>query len=294
MKFTKRRRAITLLELLVVIAIIAILMGLLLPAVQRVRDAAARTACLNNLKQIGIGLHNYHNAHHVFPPGMTYDDGAHPQPFLGWQARILPFLEQNEVWNQIEAAYRADRDFLHIPPHSAGSVRISVFGCPADSRSRRISKFGPAFTSYLGVEGLAAHLRTGVLHLDSRVSMGMITDGTTNTIMVGERPPSGDEKFGWWYAGWGQDRNGSAEMILGVRERMVFSEYYTICSVGPYRYRSGKVSDVCDAFHFWSLHIGGANFLLADGSIRFINYSAADLMPALASRNGGETITGLD
>jgi prepilin-type N-terminal cleavage/methylation domain-containing protein/prepilin-type processing-associated H-X9-DG protein len=290
MKTSSRRGGFTLVELLVVIGIMGILVGLLLPAVQRVRGAAARVACLNNLKQIGLALHSYHGSHEVFPPGMTYEDGAHPQPFLSWQARILPYLEQNDLWTQIDAAYRTDKDFLHIPPHSAGSVRISVFGCPADSHSRGLSAFGRAYTSYLGVEGQGTYFRNGVLYLDSRVSMGMITDGTSNTVMVGERPPSGDELFGWWYAGWGQNKNGSAEMILGVRELMQFSQYYTICTRGPYSYRSGKVSDVCDAVHFWSLHINGAHFLLADGSVRFLPYSAANLLPALASRNGSEPI----
>ncbi len=291
MKISKHCTGFTLVELLVVIAIISILIGLLLPAVQRVRDAAARAACLNNLRQIGIALHRFHDDNRVFPPGMTYEDGYSPQPFLGWQARILPYLEQNELWNRTEAAFKVDRNFLHVPPHTAGLVRVPVFGCPADARSRHVGKSGRGFTSYLGVEGLNTIYRNGILHLDSYVSIGMVTDGTSNTIMVGERPPSGDELFGWWYAGWGQNRNGSAEMILGVEEYMTFSEYYTICSRGPYRYRAGKVSDVCDAFHFWSLHINGANFLFADGSIHFMKYSAADIMPALASRDWGETIS---
>lgn len=292
MKNSRYRGGVTIVEFLVAVGIVAVLVALLLSGVQRVRESAARTACLNNLHQIGIALHAYHNANQVFPPGMTYESGAHPQPFLSWQARILPYLDRHDLWSQTEAAYQIDRDFLNIPPHSAALVRVPVFGCPSDARSKRLSQSGRAFTSYLGVEGLGTILRNGILHLDSRVSTAMITDGTSNTIVVAERPPSGDEQFGWWYAGWGQNRNGSAEMILGVQEFMLFAPYYTVCSFGPYHYRAGKVSNVCDAFHFWSLHPGGANFLFADGSIRFIKYSAADLMPALASRAGGEAIAG--
>jgi prepilin-type processing-associated H-X9-DG protein len=105
--------------------------------------------------------------------------------------------------------------------------------------------------------------------------------------MVGERPPSADQRLGWWYAGVGQDLNGSAEMVLGVLERN-FGTWSAVCPPGPFSFGPGRANEQCDAFHFWNLHIGGANFLFADGSVHFLPYSAAPIMPALATRAGGE------
>lgn len=146
------------------------------------------------------------------------------------------------------------------------------------------------FTSYLGVEGTNQTTSDGVLFLDSRVSLLDIRDGTSNTLMVGERPPSADLGLGWWYAGWGQELDGSAEMILGVQEIINLSRFPG-CSPDSTEYRKGQFNNLCDALHFWSPHLGGANFLFADGSVHFLPYSAAPLMPALATRNGGEAVT---
>lgn len=283
------RSAFTLLELLVAIAIIGLLIGLLIPAVQKVREAGNRVSCANNLRQIGLALHGYHDSNHQFPPGMTYQDGRDPQPFLSWHARILPYIEQSAAWLQTEQAFAQDRDFLNVPPHTPAGTVIRLFACPSDSRVSRPNRFGRAMTSYLGVEGLSQDARNGVLHLDSHVSFADVTDGASHTLMVGERPPSGDEVFGWWYAGHGQRLNGSAEMILGVREIRTSLEYISLCLRGPYEFSEGRIVDVCSSLHFWSPHPGGAQFCFADGSVQFIPYRAARVMPALASRNGGET-----
>jgi prepilin-type processing-associated H-X9-DG protein len=120
------------------------------------------------------------------------------------------------------------------------------------------------------------------------VRLAEVTDGASNTLMVGERPPSADLVAGWWYAGWGQDKDGSTDMVLGVRELNVRRHYPTDCPPGPYDFGPGRLSDPCSAFHFWSVHPGGAHFLLVDGSVRFLRYPAAPLMPALATRAGGE------
>src|SRR5207253_1385089 len=113
----------------------------------------------------------------------------------------------------------------------------------------------------------------GVLYLDSHVRWADITDGTSNTLLVGERPPSSDHRYGWWYAGWGQLKTGSAEMVLGVKE-LRDDPKYEACSPGPYTFQAGGGGNDCDTFHFWSLHLGtGANFLFADGSVRFLHYS---------------------
>src|SRR5207244_2898670 len=141
-----------------------------------------------------------------------------------------------------------------------------------------------------GVEGTNQTTKDGVLFLDSRVRLEDVKDGTSHTLMVGERPPSADLVFGWWYAGWGQSKDGSGDMVLGVRERYV-SDLAPGCPRGPYAYGPGKVNNQCDTFHFWSTHIGGAHFLFADGSVHFLLYSAAPLLPALATRAGGESVT---
>jgi prepilin-type N-terminal cleavage/methylation domain-containing protein/prepilin-type processing-associated H-X9-DG protein len=287
------RRGFTLTELLVVIAITAVLIGLLLPAVQKVRDAAFRADCANNLRQIGTALHSYHGTHGALPPGCSFQNGRDPSPHLSWCARLLPFLEQEPLWRETERAFAQER-FFQRPPHTALEVVVPVFICPADGRvrvPRDFRRFKAAFTSYLGVEGVNQSSRDGVLFLDSRVRLADVTDGTSNTLMVGERPPSANLTAGWWYAGWGQDKDGSVDMVLGVRERNTGGYYRTDCPPGPYGLGPGRLSDPCAAFHFWSLHSGGgAHFLFADGAVRFLRYSAAPVMPALATRAGGESV----
>src|SRR5262245_52465042 len=286
------RNGFTLVESLVAITIIAVLLGILLPAVQRVRDSSYRAACLNHLKQLGIANQGYHDARSTFPPGLTHESGQHPQPYLSWQARLLPHIEQGDLWRQTEEAFAQDKDFLHNPPHTASIAVVKLFSCPSDSRSSRPNKYGKAFTMYLGVEGTNQFTRDGILFRDSRVRLADITDGASTTLLAGERPPSADEKFGWWYAGWGQDQDGSAEMVLGVRERLTFQEYVTECTFGPYHFGPGRVSDNCSTFHFWSLHAGGgAHFLFADGSVQFLKYAADPLMHDLATRAGKESVT---
>ena len=119
------------------------------------------------------------------------------------------------------------------------------------------------------------------------MKLGDITDGTGNTLAIGERPPSPDFILGWWYAGWGQDQDGEAEMLLGTRTRNRYQRTPQ-CPRGPYDFAGGKLDNPCDAFHFWSLHPGGANFAFADGSVRFLAYSANSVLPELSTRAGGE------
>ncbi len=292
------RRGFTLVELLVVIAIIAILVGLLLPAVQKVREAAARTKCQNNLKQLGLALHNYHDANQSLPPGLSVRADNGRFPYLGWTARLLPFVEQDPLWGQAQAAFASDPDPLNFYGHPdhfpvLGTV-VAAFTCPSDPGAATQADKGlvrVTFTSYLGVGGTDFATRDGVLFLDSAVRLTHISDGTSQTLAVGERPPSADRSFGWWYRGWGQNKDGSAEMLLGVREQNALTARYPTCPPGPYHFAPGKFDDQCAMFHFWSPHSGGANFLFADGSVHFLNYSADAVLPALATRAGGEAVT---
>jgi prepilin-type N-terminal cleavage/methylation domain-containing protein/prepilin-type processing-associated H-X9-DG protein len=292
MAHQRSRRGFTLVELLVAIAIIAVLIGLLLPAVQKVREAAARTKCLNNLKQLGLALHSYHDTTGTLPPGLSVDADQKKYLYLGWPARILPHVEQPGLWASVEDAFATDPDptkfWGHVPHAKLIGTPVALFTCPSDGRlpgPNEIPGFILAHTSYLGVEGVDQFRRDGTLFLDSRVRLLGATDGTSQTLLVGERPPSSDFKLGWWYRGWGQNQEGSAEMLLGARET---NTSRPTCPPGPYHYGPGRVTELCDAFHFWSLHPGGAHFLFADGSVRFLAYSADPVLHALATRAGGE------
>ena len=138
-----------------------------------------------------------------------------------------------------------------------------------------------------------------------------VTDGTTNTLLIGERGQGDNPAFGLWFGGCGQsdyglpdgdEQRGSADVILGVRELNSRQNGYPdldACPPGPYHYgpagqikdAKGNVMSACDQFHFWSMHTGGANFAITDGSVRFIPYSADNVLPALSTRGGGEVIS---
>ncbi|MBY0230215.1 MAG: DUF1559 domain-containing protein [Gemmataceae bacterium] len=284
------RRAFTLLELLVVVAIVAILIGLLLPAVQKVRAGAARLSCANNLKQAGLALHLHHDALESLPPGVT--GRSQPLPYLGWQARLLPYLERDDLWRVTLESYTRDRNVFGDPPHPNLAAVVRFFTCPMDGRlsvPRQARSFPVACTSYLGVAGTDKKQLDGILFLDSSTRFTDVMDGLSNTLLVGERPPSPDFQQGWWYAGAGVDgRTGTGDMLLGVREPITSTSFYPECPRGPYAFVPGRLADRCDVFHFWSLHPGGGNWLLADGSVRFLAYGANDILPALATRAGGE------
>jgi prepilin-type N-terminal cleavage/methylation domain-containing protein/prepilin-type processing-associated H-X9-DG protein len=312
------RAGFTLVELLVVIAIIAILIGLLLPAVQQVRAAAARVQCQNNLKQIGLALHNYHDTYKYFPCGYAVGGplpGAWgywtppyptpPNPYLsrpgcaeqgfGWIARILPQLEQDNLYKRIDWS---QWPWYQGPPgNRINGIPLPVVQCPADPRASQVWTSGSdsaALTSYLGVSGTNQRAYDGILHVNSRVKVVAVTDGTSNTLLVGERPPSTRLQFGWWMAGCGDwPFFGVTDVLLGVSEIDLNDppqpEYV------PEFYRPGDLNDPdqLHRWHYWSMHSGGGNWLMADGSVRFISYTAGKaILPAMATYRGGETIPG--
>jgi prepilin-type N-terminal cleavage/methylation domain-containing protein/prepilin-type processing-associated H-X9-DG protein len=346
---SRRRSGFTLIELLVVIAIIGVLISLLLPAVQKVREAANRTQCLNNLKQIGLALHNYHDTYNRFPPSLDYGLRPYRQspnrgyyPYWSWMAYIMPYIEQNNLWNQANDWAHLGDPVLTGPPFywwpwgdfwtcfsSTGSpnpalgVPIKIYTCPSEPRNLLVDyqdwgcpqKVSVAFTEYLGVDGIRGDTlggvinqipddRSGILVYSGRgtkrkIGFAQITDGSSNTLMVGERPPSVDLFFGWWFAGAGFDGSGVGDVTLGAREYGYAMNIQTTATVGggsttcPFTYvgfKPGKTTDPCDQLHFWSWHPGGANWLFGDGSAKFYQYAMDEVLPQMCTRNGGEVV----
>jgi type II secretory pathway pseudopilin PulG len=306
----------------VVIAIIAILIGLLLPAVQKVRDAAARTQCQNNLKQIGLALHNYHGTYGTFPAGIAY---AYPYYYWSWMAQMMPFYEQDNLWKQADAWARSGNpkgypytwwpwgdfwDSPQTPANPALGVTLKSLICPSDTREGTLlsgtgagiySGSSVAFTGYLGNAGSGgspggnAGPFNGVLDFNGgtrkamQFKFGDITDGTSNTLMVGERPPSQDLQYGWWFAGAGWDGSGVGDVLMEARA-LGYADSLG-CPRSLVGFRAGIVSNPCDQVHYWSLHTAGGNFLRADGSVKFYTYQMDSILPQLSTKDGGEVVS---
>jgi len=286
-----KRRAFTLLELVVVMAIIGVLIGLLLPAVQEVRGAALRLSCQNNLRQIGLALHEYHDNQGTLPPSAIIAHGGGPKAGLSWMTGLLAYIEQEPLAAVTAQAIRVDPSTFQNPPNVGLATVLSVYVCPMDGRlyepMQNSDEIIGAYTSYVGVAG--STLGNGVM-VTPGIRLTDILDGTSNTLMVGERPPPSSLQAGWWYSTtvlltWPDwiYQGPNASMSVDIQEAP------PPCT-GPFHFGPGELQNSCDRYHFWSLHPGGANFLFADGSIHFLSYSAVSVLPALASRAGGEVV----
>jgi prepilin-type N-terminal cleavage/methylation domain-containing protein/prepilin-type processing-associated H-X9-DG protein len=317
-----RRRAFTLIELLVVIAIISVLISLLLPAVQAAREAARRTQCTNNLKQIGIALHNYHDTVGAFPPGylsrvdpVTFDNDG---PGWGWASFALHQVEQGSIFNSINFVLG-----IEFPANqTARLTTLASFFCPTDARRQdRFTVVDSTTTgttagapicdvtssNYVGSVGTGDPSSlypyiiddddgppgrdngNGLFFRNHSIRIAQVTDGTSQTFAVGERSQNLSR------ATWTGAVTNAAVPLVALQSGAGFDPEgggalvlaHTGEGHGP-----NSSSGLAHGDQYWSLHPGGANFLFIDGSVRFVKELVGfTIFQALATRQGGEILS---
>lgn len=291
----------SLFESLVVIAALSLLLAMSIPAVQRLRETSNKVDCQSQMRQIGIALHHYHASEGRLPPGPFRRDQRDPQFALSWMTQLLPFLEQDAVWLRGAAECAAGGWPYRNPPHHGLEFRFRLYACPSDERLRTpltdADGVTAAYSSYLGVSGVRAE-PNGMFGYPLESGPGLkltdATDGVSCTLLLGERPPPDSLQAGQWYAGvW--HMSGVYGQLRGPDHMMRVRQYAygddRCGSIGDgFRFGPGVPSNPCDRYHFWSLHSGGANFLFADASCRFLRHSADEILADLATRNGAEAV----
>jgi prepilin-type N-terminal cleavage/methylation domain-containing protein/prepilin-type processing-associated H-X9-DG protein len=304
MKRRQRRSqfGFTLIELLVVIAIIAILIALLLPAVQQAREAARRSQCKNNLKQIGLAMHNYHDVHSALPPGYIYDQiygtaNGPKRSNFGWGTFLLPGLDQAALYEQISTnshGFADDWNSSNQKLLNLARTPLSVYICPSDPGNAQNMDWTISLTN-----GLTGNRVAKSNYQASNQTFGQNTcyrfrdflDGTSNTFIAGEKTSNGVMYTGVWIGShkWGPaNTNVTSESILGTVNGTYSGVPYRINGDGsayptyPYPFRKQNFS---------SVHTGGAQFVFCDGKVVFLseNISLA-VYNALSTRNGSELV----
>jgi len=312
------RLGFTLIELLVVIAIIGVLIALLLPAVQKIREAANRTSCLNNLKQISLAAHLYHDNWECFPSGYIYHAAnktkasprfAHPPPApsfslpqgpgWGWASLLLPYLEQDNLAAQIN---------YNLPAESPSmleqrTMMLRVFTCPSDQDTgvftvlsfRGANLAQAATNSYAACYGWGDNIATqtdagnGIFFRNSRVRISDISDGTSDTFLIGERGAF------FTQTPWaGVMTGGTARTTPGAPVHVSVIDPAPVMGLARVG-RKTLNSPLSEPYDFFTPHPGRGVFAFADGSVRLVGTGTdLEVLQALATRNGGETISSPD
>ena len=328
------RRGFTLVELLVVIAIIGILIALLLPAVQMAREAARRISCGNNLKQYGIALHLYHDANQMFPPGGSYNTalpggwGGQQAPSIGWQVRVLPYMEQGPLYERLNML--AVQAWLTPIPQEgqlieARRIQVPYAMCPSDPRDPVRGAWAQAsYCGNLGSQltpsasgscntfytqnvhwmpgGNAGHGNTKDVNaangmftrLGMEIRMASVTDGTSNTFMVGEvLMDCTDHSSGWWNYNGGGNAHSSTSAPLNTMTTCARNEAEAL-ERGYLNPQCWRKNNWNYSWGFRSQHPTGAQFVFADGSVHFIGQTIRyDTYQYLGSRNDGRVVEGI-
>ncbi|QJW95658.1 DUF1559 domain-containing protein [Frigoriglobus tundricola] len=312
----RSRSAFTLIELLVVIAIIAILIGLLLPAVQKVREAASRMKCSNNLKQLGLAAFSYEGAMSKFPPGVNLPyttavasgqsaGPVFPGQYMSLFEALLPYIEQQNLYNQLN--FTTGQYGNALGQTSPAATIVQTYLCPSDTAPKQTTYTNGGKTYYFGANTYGGNPgvvgfyttsmdQTGIFFINSSVTITGITDGTSNTFMFGERnrlDPTYDRIYGGGTAGAFGQRSGWAWSNNLPGFDYLFGAVQTINWVMPTNLTSdpGYVNEDQRFSVYGSQHTNGANFCFADGSVRYLTNSVPVLiLQELSTRANGEVI----
>ncbi len=309
----RARRGFTLVELLVVIAIIGILVGLLLPAVQAAREAARRMQCQNNLKQIGLALHNYHDTRKRFPASFyrawpTTAGGTFGTPGWGWGTMILPYIEQGNLYNSLDPTRNTLFNNAAIKP--LAQTPLPSFRCPSDAGAAlNANRANFATSNYMAVFGALydqaapsagalvfgsrENAGTGVFSPNSGIRIGDILDGTSSTVMIGEMNygPNGVKKTdGSMHTYNGGIWVGTPNDPLNTSNVSCQLSLCGEAAGADARFR--KLNTPFSSNAFSSAHVGGGQFVYSDGSVRFLSQNADGVMiDRVADRADGGVVT---